>query len=135
MLEFLQDDFSAGLAHSTLKIYMAAIAAYHAPLGGLSVGKTLYLHVSTVSEAREAYAKWWTRMLSYNLESSDLPSPLGVKAHSTQGIAASKAFPVLQRCRVFYAPLELGGIPVHTEYRCFFFLRYEFLKYRNTGVI
>ncbi len=31
-------------------------------------------------------------MLSYNLESSDLPSPLGVKAHSTQGMAASKAF-------------------------------------------
>ncbi len=29
----------------------------------------------------------------------------------------------------------LGGIPVHTEYRCLFFLRYEFLKYRNTGVI
>ncbi len=33
------------------------------------------------------------------------------------------------------AILELGGIPVHTEYRCLFFLRYEFLKYRNTGVI
>ncbi len=31
--------------------------------------------------------------------------------------------------------VELGGIPVHTEYRCLFFLRYEFLKYRNTGVI
>ncbi len=31
-------------------------------------------------------------MLSYDLESSDLPSPLGVKAHSTQGMAASKAF-------------------------------------------
>ncbi len=31
--------------------------------------------------------------------------------------------------------LVLGGIPVHTEYRCLFFLRYEFLKYRNTGVI
>ncbi len=31
--------------------------------------------------------------------------------------------------------IELGGIPVHTEYRCLFFLRYEFLKYRNTGVI
>ncbi len=29
----------------------------------------------------------------------------------------------------------LGGIPVHTEYRCLFFLRYEFFKYRNTGVI
>ncbi len=38
------------------------------------------------------------------LESSDLPSPLGVKAHSSQGMAASKAFPVLQRCRVVYAP-------------------------------
>ncbi len=36
---------------------------------------------------------------------------------------------------VMYIVLELGGIPVHTEYRCLFFLRYEFLKYRNTGVI
>ncbi|KAL0159107.1 hypothetical protein M9458_047183, partial [Cirrhinus mrigala] len=30
---------SARLTHSTLKVYVAAIAAYHAPLGGLSVGK------------------------------------------------------------------------------------------------
>ncbi|KAL0168420.1 hypothetical protein M9458_036642, partial [Cirrhinus mrigala] len=30
---------SAGLSHSTLKVYVAAIAAYHAPLGGLSVRK------------------------------------------------------------------------------------------------
>ncbi len=37
--------------------------------------------------------------------------------------------------RVYVWVLELGGIPVHTEYRCLFFLRYEFLKYRNTGVI
>ncbi len=35
----------------------------------------------------------------------------------------------------YIVSLELGGIPVHTEYRCLFFLRYEFLKYRNTGVI
>ncbi len=41
VLEFLQARFSAGLAHSTLKVYVAAITAYHAPLGGLSVGKTL----------------------------------------------------------------------------------------------
>ncbi len=34
-----------------------------------------------------------------------------------------------------YCMIVLGGIPVHTEYRCLFFLRYEFLKYRNTGVI
>ncbi|KAI2668217.1 ORF V: Enzymatic polyprotein [Labeo rohita] len=39
VLEFLQDRLSAGLSHSTLKVYVAAIAAYHAPLGGLSVGK------------------------------------------------------------------------------------------------
>ncbi len=53
-------------------------------------------------QAREAYAKWWIRMLSYNLESSDLPLPLGAKAHSTQGMAASLA--LLQRCRVVYTP-------------------------------
>ncbi len=30
--------------------------------------------------------------------------------------------------------LVLGGIPVHTEYRCLFFLWYEFFKYRYTGM-
>ncbi len=30
----MQARFSAGLTHSTLKVYVAAIAAYHAPLGG-----------------------------------------------------------------------------------------------------
>ncbi len=39
VLEFLPARFSAGLTHSTMKVYVAAIAAYHAPLGGLSVGK------------------------------------------------------------------------------------------------
>ncbi|KAL0164598.1 hypothetical protein M9458_040351, partial [Cirrhinus mrigala] len=39
VLEFLQDRLSAGLTHSTLKVYVVAIAAYDAPLGGLSVGK------------------------------------------------------------------------------------------------
>ncbi|KAL0152927.1 hypothetical protein M9458_051756, partial [Cirrhinus mrigala] len=39
VLEFLQNRLSSGLTHSTLKIYVVAIAAYHAPLGGLSVGK------------------------------------------------------------------------------------------------
>ncbi len=32
VLEFLQDRFSAGLTPSTLKVYVAAIAAFHAPL-------------------------------------------------------------------------------------------------------
>ncbi|KAI2651176.1 hypothetical protein H4Q32_019204 [Labeo rohita] len=39
VLEFLQARFSTGLAHSTLKVYVAAISAYHAPLDGISVGK------------------------------------------------------------------------------------------------
>ncbi|KAI2648847.1 hypothetical protein H4Q32_019991 [Labeo rohita] len=39
VLGFLQDRFSTGLAHSTLKVYVAAISAYHAPLGGSSVGR------------------------------------------------------------------------------------------------
>ncbi|CAM4558277.1 unnamed protein product [Leuciscus chuanchicus] len=39
VLEFLQDRFTAGLTPSTLKVYVAAIGAYHIPLGGMSVGK------------------------------------------------------------------------------------------------
>uniref|UniRef100_A0A673FQP4 Cadherin domain-containing protein n=1 Tax=Sinocyclocheilus rhinocerous TaxID=307959 RepID=A0A673FQP4_9TELE len=39
VLEFLQARFSTGLTHSTLKVYVAAIAAYHAPLSGQSVGR------------------------------------------------------------------------------------------------
>ncbi len=39
MLEFLQERFSAGLALPTLKVYVAAISAYHNPLGGMSLGK------------------------------------------------------------------------------------------------
>ncbi len=38
VLEFLQDRFTAGLAPSTLKVYVAAISAYHIPLGGTSMG-------------------------------------------------------------------------------------------------
>ncbi|KAL0149265.1 hypothetical protein M9458_055499 [Cirrhinus mrigala] len=37
VLGFLQDRFSTGLAQSTMKVYLAAISAYHAPLGGSSV--------------------------------------------------------------------------------------------------
>ncbi|KAL0181821.1 hypothetical protein M9458_024227, partial [Cirrhinus mrigala] len=35
----LQARFAAGLTHSTMKVYVAAIAAFHSPLGGQSVGK------------------------------------------------------------------------------------------------
>ncbi|KAI2645897.1 Neuronal acetylcholine receptor subunit alpha-4 [Labeo rohita] len=36
--------------------------------------------------------RWIMGAISVAYESSDLPSPLGVKAHSTRGMAASKAF-------------------------------------------
>ncbi|XP_039524680.1 uncharacterized protein LOC120477243 [Pimephales promelas] len=39
VLEFLQDRFSSGLTPSTLKVYVAAIAAFHAPLGDGSLGR------------------------------------------------------------------------------------------------
>ncbi|KAL0168875.1 hypothetical protein M9458_037097, partial [Cirrhinus mrigala] len=43
--EFLQNRFSTGLTHSTLKVYVAAILAYHAPLGGPSVATQRGVHV------------------------------------------------------------------------------------------
>ncbi|KAL0162260.1 hypothetical protein M9458_041656, partial [Cirrhinus mrigala] len=97
--------------------------AYHAPLGGLSVGKnplvTRFLHgvlrppirpcvptwdLAVVLEALcrppfepieeifdQTLSRWIVDAISLAYESSDLPSPLGVKAHSTRGMAASKA--------------------------------------------
>ncbi|XP_052471136.1 uncharacterized protein LOC128027496 [Carassius gibelio] len=48
VLEFLQARLSAGLTHSTLKVYVVAIAAYHVPFNGQSVGRhplvTRFLH-------------------------------------------------------------------------------------------
>lgn len=41
MLEFLQERFSAGLAPSTLKVYVAGIDAHHALLGGQSLGRNM----------------------------------------------------------------------------------------------
>ncbi len=39
VLEFLQEWFTAGLAPSTLKVYVVAISASHIPFGGMSLGK------------------------------------------------------------------------------------------------
>ncbi len=48
VLEFLLARLSAGLTHSTLKVYVAAVSAYHASLHGQSVGRhplvTCFLH-------------------------------------------------------------------------------------------
>ncbi len=55
----------------------------------------------------------------------------GLKTTALQNHLPNKQQILILEC----LELVLGGIPVHTEYRCLFFLRYEFLKYRNTGVI
>ncbi len=41
MSEFLQDRFASGLSSSTFNVYMAAIAAYHSPVGDQSIGRNL----------------------------------------------------------------------------------------------
>ncbi len=62
VLEFLQDRFTAGLALSTLKVYVAAISAYQIPLGGMSIGKdplvSRFLHGSLRLTARTRVLTW-----------------------------------------------------------------------------
>ncbi len=41
---------------------------------------------------KQTLTRWRVDAISIAYESSDLPSPLGVKAHSTRSVAASKAF-------------------------------------------
>ncbi len=48
VLEFLQERFIAELALPTLKVYVAAISAYHIPLGGMYLGKDPWYLVSSV---------------------------------------------------------------------------------------
>ncbi|KAI2646583.1 hypothetical protein H4Q32_028957 [Labeo rohita] len=97
VLEFLQDQFSAGLAHSILKVYMAAISAYHALLGGSSVGRnplvTGFLHGALRLRPLTSF------------ESSVPPHYLGVKAHSSRSMAFSSGVPslIFQRCGLFHA--------------------------------
>ncbi|KAL0151251.1 hypothetical protein M9458_053442 [Cirrhinus mrigala] len=42
--------------------------------------------------SKQTLSRWIMDAISVAYESSDLPSPLGVKAHSTRGMVASKAF-------------------------------------------
>ncbi|KAI2645059.1 Retrovirus-related Pol polyprotein from transposon 17.6 [Labeo rohita] len=84
VLRFLQVQFSTGLAHSTLKVYVAAISAYHAPLGGSSVGWNPLVTRFLRGALRPRPLAMCSLlsvvgMLFHSFESSDLPF-LGVKA-------------------------------------------------------
>ncbi len=58
--------------------------------------------------SKQILSRWIVDAINIAYESSDLPSLMGVKAHSTRSVAASKAFlPYtghLQRCGMVYAP-------------------------------
>ncbi len=86
VLEYLQACSSTGLTHSTLKVYVGALLAYHAPLAGQSVGRhpleTSFLQ-SLRPPAREVCC---VRMLFHSLESSDLPSSWGSTHFSEVGL-------------------------------------------------
>ncbi len=62
VVEFLQAPLSAGLTHSTLKVYGVAISAYHASLGGQSVGRNLlvtrFLHGALRPPVRSWVPSW-----------------------------------------------------------------------------
>ncbi len=78
VLEFVQVCSSAGLTHSTLKAYVAALLAYRAPLGGLSVGR----HPLVTRFLQRLRPPARRRMLfggsgCYSIASSPLLSPLG----------------------------------------------------------
>ncbi|KAL0187924.1 hypothetical protein M9458_015023, partial [Cirrhinus mrigala] len=53
-----------------------------------------YVHRAALGlpASKQTLSRWIVDAISKAYDSSDLPSPLGVKAHSTRGMAASKAF-------------------------------------------
>ncbi len=77
---------------------------------------------------KHTISRWIVETITACYESSGLPSPLGVKAHSTRGMAASKAFSAgcpcfghLQRCGLVH-PVHLCPVlrPRHRYYPRFF---------------
>ncbi len=68
---------------------MAAIAAYHAPIGGLSVGKPSSYTFPPVLRPEKLMLSGGSGCDPITSSPLDLPSPLGVKAHSSQGLSGT----------------------------------------------
>ncbi len=49
-------------------------------------------HKRGLPASKQTLSRWIVDAINIAYESSDLPSPMGVKAHSTRSVAASKAF-------------------------------------------
>ncbi|KAI2644186.1 enzymatic polyprotein [Labeo rohita] len=111
VLEFLQDRFSAGLAHSTLKVYVAAIAAYHTLLGGPSVGRnplvTGFLHGALRLRplTRCSFARFRTQL---EFPKGNVPGYVCNHGSQRERDAASRAIlPASLQCLLLY--LEAAG--------------------------
>ncbi len=111
VLEFLQDKFSAGAAATTLRVYVAAIAARRdsddVPLGRHRLVSCFMRGVKCLRPVRPPSFPSWdlsvvlkgllvppfepleSASLAYEVRS--LPSPLNIRAHSTRGGASSQA--------------------------------------------
>ncbi len=76
--------------------------------------------------SKHTIGRWIVETITACYESSGLPSPLGVKAHSTRGVAASKAFsagvPVSDICNAagWSTPSTFVRRPRHRYYPRFF---------------
>ncbi len=143
MLEFLQARLSAGLTHSTLKDYVAAIRPTTPLLVDSQWADTPWLHVSSavhwdqqklncmrpvraldtyvhraalrrradqflicygpckrgLPASKQTLSRWIVDAINIGYESSDLPSPMGVKAHSTRSVRPLRPFSQVSRYR------------------------------------
>ncbi len=109
VLEFVQVRSSAGLTHSTLKAYVAALPAYRAPLGGLSVGR----HPLVTRFLQRLRHPARRLMLCggsgcYSIVSSPLLSPLGIKTHFSEVGLWDALLATLSFSRPSCTPFTLG---------------------------
>ncbi len=112
VLSFLQELLDKGRSHSTLKVFVAAIAAFHAPIAGQSVGRDnsvdfersapfrrteqLFVGFGNCAKGhpvtKQRLSKWIVDAVMLAYSSLGLQCPIGVRAHSTRGIASSWAW-------------------------------------------
>ncbi len=96
VLEFLQARSSAGLTHSTPKVYV--VIGLPQPSWWSVSGQTPPCYTfppEAEASGQRAYAMWWIRMLFHSLESSDLRSSWGSRLTSQKLAFGTQAPPTL----------------------------------------
>ncbi len=80
-----------GMLYSRLSV--SPILAQSCPVEkGGSTACVLWFHKRGLPASKQTLSRWIVDAIYIAYESSDLPSLLGVKAHSTRSVAASKVF-------------------------------------------